>query len=348
MTALKNDSLIRALLRQSVDRTPIWILRQAGRYLPEYREVRARAKNFLTLCKTPELVCEVTLQPLARFDLDAAIIFSDILTIPEAMGLELEFIENQGPRFSDPVRSDGAVRALRQPTPDEDLAYVMDSIRLVRGELAGKVPLIGFAGSPWTLAVYMIEGAARRGFPAVRKMLDSRPQWLGALLDKLSVAVEAHLNAQIEAGVQCVMIFDTWGGILSDDEYLQFSLGPTRRVVEQVARESEGGVVPLILFTKSGGRWLEVMAHSGCDALGIDHETDMREARRRVGDRVALQGNLDPAVLCESPEVIGKHARKILDEFGEGPGHVFNLGHGITPDVPPEHVATLVEVVHRA
>ncbi len=347
MAALKNDRLIRALLRQPVDKTPIWIMRQAGRYLPEYRAVRARAKNFLTLCKTPELVCEVTLQPLARFDLDAAIIFSDILTIPEAMGLELEFRENRGPGFNRPVRDDKAVRALKQPAPAEDLAYVMDSIRLVRGELDGKVPLIGFAGSPWTLAVYMVEGAANRDFKIIKAMLREQPQVLGALLDKLSAAVAAHLNAQIEAGAQCVMIFDTWGGLLRDAEYSTFSLAPTKRAIEQLARESENGVIPRILFTKSAGRWLEAMADSGCDALGLDQATAIGEARRRVGDRVALQGNLDPAVLCETPEVIRKQARKVLDEFGEGPGHVFNLGHGITPDVPPENVAVLIEAVHR-
>ena len=347
MTAPEDRRLIRALLRQPVDRTPIWIMRQAGRYLPEYRRARARVGSFMALCKTPELACEVSLQPLSRFDLDAAIIFSDILTIPEAMGLEIEFRENGGPRFNNPVRDDRAVRALRQPVPAEDLAYVMDAIRLVRGALAGRVPLIGFAGSPWTLAVYMIEGSGSRRFPVAGEMLRERPRLLAALLDKLSAAVAAHLNAQIEAGAQCVMIFDTWGGILSDDDYARFSLEPTRRVVGQLAREAGGCVVPRILFTRSRGRWLEAMADSGCDALGIDQETDMREARRRVGDRVALQGNLDPAVLRESPDVIRERARRVLDEFGEGAGHVFNLGHGITPDVPPEHVAALVEAVRR-
>ncbi len=347
MATLKNDRLIRALLRQPVDTTPIWIMRQAGRYLPEYRKVRARAKNFLTLCKTPELVCEVTLQPLKRFDLDAAIIFSDILTIPEAMGLELEFVENSGPRFNAPVRNGKAVRSLRQPVPEDDLAYVMDSIRLVRRELDGKVPLIGFSGSPWTLAVYMIEGAANRDFGVIKAMLHEQPQLLGELLEKLSAAVAAHLNAQIKAGAQCVMVFDTWGGILPDDEYTPFSLEPTKRAISKLTRTHDDGAVPKILFTKSEGRWLEAMADSGCDALGLDSMVNIGEARNRVGDRVALQGNLNPEVLCKAPEVIRREAHKILDDFGEGSGHVFNLGHGITPDTPPDNVAVLIDAVRR-
>ena len=345
MSKLKNDCLIRALLRKSVDMKPIWIMRQAGRYLPEYRRLRERAGSFLALCKTPELACEATLQPLARFDLDAAIIFSDILTIPEAMGMQLEFVENGGPRFTAPVRDEKAVCALRFPAPEEGLDYVLESIRLVRNELDGKVPLIGFTGSPWTLAVYMVEGAGG-SFDIVMAMLRERPQLLGTLLEKLSDAVAAHLNAQIRAGAQCVMLFDTWGGILSDDQYVAFSLEPTKRVFEQLPRMHDALAVPRILFTKSGGRRLEEMAGSGCDALGLDHEADIAEARRRVGDRVALQGNLDPAVLLEPPEAIRDKAHRILRDFGDGPGHVFNLGHGITPDVPPDHVAALVEAVH--
>ena len=348
MTVLKNDRLIRALLRQTVDTTPIWIMRQAGRYLPEYRKVREHVKDFLTLCKTPELACKVTLQPLERFDLDAAIIFSDILTIPEAMGLELKFIENSGPRFTTPIRDNKALRMLRQPRPEEDLAYVMDSIRLVRHELDGRVPLIGFTGSPWTLAVYMVEGAASRDFTAIKAMLHEQPQLLHTLLEKLSVAVAAHLNAQIEAGAQCVMIFDTWGGILSDEQYPSFSLEPIKQAVAQLTREKEGSTVPRILFTKSGGRWLEDMASCGCDALGLDHAVNIGEARQRVGNQVALQGNLDPAVLLQTPDVIRREALKILDDFGTTPGHVFNLGHGITPDVPPENVAILIETVHQS
>ncbi len=347
MALLKNDRLIRALSRQAVDTTPIWIMRQAGRYLPEYRKMRAQAKSFLTLCQTPELACEVTLQPLRRFDLDAAIIFSDILTIPAAMGLELEFRETGGPRFNTPVRDEQAIRALRQPVPEDDLAYVMDAIRLVRHELDGKVPLIGFAGSPWTLAVYMVEGAASREFDIIGAMLREQPQLLGTLLEKLSDAVAAHLNAQIEAGAQCVMIFDTWGGILPDDQYLPFSLAPTRRAIEQLTRAREDNPVPCILFTKGAQQRLEAMADSGCDALGLDHTVNIGAARRRVGDRVALQGNLDPAVLCEPAETVRREARKILDDFGAGPGHVFNLGHGITPDVPPENVAVLIEAVRH-
>ncbi len=347
MATLQNDRLIRALLRQPVDTTPIWIMRQAGRYLPEYRKVRARAKDFLTLCKTPELACQVSLQPLERFDLDAAIIFSDILTIPEAMGLDLRFVENQGPRFKTPVRDEKTLLALRQPVPEDDLAYVLEAIRLVRRELGGKVPLIGFTGSPWTLAVYMVEGAANRDFNVIKAMLNERPELLDALLKELSAAVAAHLNAQIEAGAQCVMIFDTWGGILPDDRYSAFSLEPTKKAVEKLERVHGEDVIPRILFTKSKGRWLEEMAESGCDALGLDQAVNIGEARRRVGDRVALQGNLDPAVLHKPPEAIRKEARRILDDFGSGTGHVFNLGHGITPAVPPENVSVLIEAVRQ-
>ena len=347
MGELRNHRLIDALLKRPVDRTPVWIMRQAGRYLPEYRRVRAQAKDFLTLCKTPELVCEVTLQPLGRFDFDAAIIFSDILVVPEAMGLELEFVDGQGPRFQNPVRDEKALAALRQPVPGEDFSYVLDAIRLVRGELGGKVPLIGFVGSPWTLAVYMIEGASGGDFSRITKMMRERPRLLGSLLEKLSDAVAAHLNAQIEAGVQCVMIFDTWGGVLSDSEYLSFSLEPTKRAVGKLYRVNENRTVPRVLFTKSGGRWFEEMADSGCDALGIDQESNIGEARRRVGDKVALQGNLDPAVLRESPRRVREEARRIIHDFGPGPGHVFNLGHGITPDAALENVVALVEAVHR-
>ena len=275
-----NHRLIDALLKRPVDTTPIWIMRQAGRYLPEYRRLRARVKDFLTLCKTPELVCEVTLQPLERFDFDAAIIFSDILVIPEAMGLVLEFVDGQGPVFRNPVRDEKALAALRQPVPEEDLAYVLDAIRLVRHELDEKVPLIGFVGSPWTLAVYMVEGASGRDFGEIMKMTRERPDLLRLLLEKLSDAVAAHLNAQIKAGVQCVMIFDTWGGVLSDDEYLRFSLGPTRRAVEKLLRTNGTEVIPRILFTRSKGRWFEEMVDSGCDALGIDQESDIEDVRK--------------------------------------------------------------------
>ena len=347
MAALKNDRLIRALLKRSVDTTPIWIMRQAGRYLPEYRKVRARAKNFLTLCQTPELACEVTLQPLRRFDLDAAIIFSDILTIPAAMGLELEFHEGSGPRFAAPLRDETSIRALGPAQPEDKLTYVMDAVRMVRRELDGKVPLIGFAGSPWTLAVYMIEGRAQRNFAAVGAMLREQPRLLHLLLNQLSAAVAAHLNAQIEAGAQCVMVFDSWGGILDDGSYTDFSLRPIRRVFEQLTREKDGHTIPNILFTKSAGRWLEQTAGCGCNALGLDHAVNIGEARRRVGDRVALQGNLDPAVLRQTPHAIRTQARKVLDDFGGGNGHVFNLGHGITPDVPPDNVAHLIEAVRQ-
>ena len=347
MPPLKNDRLIKALLKQPVDTTPIWIMRQAGRYLPEYRKIRAQVKDFLTLCKTPELVCEVTLQPINRFDFDAAIIFSDILTIPEAMGIELEFVENHGPRFKNPVRDEKAITALRQPTPEEDLDYALNSIKLVRRELNGKVPLIGFVGSPWTLATYMVEGTSNKDFKLIIKMMHEQPQLLNNLLKKLSTAIAAYLNAQIKAGAQCVMIFDTWGGILPGDKYLTFSLEPTKQAIAKLIRYHENEKIPCILFTKSKGRWLEAMADSGCDALGLDQASNIREARKRVGNKVALQGNLDPAVLCKSPQIIRQEAWKILNDFGKNTGHVFNLGHGITPDVPPENVAVLIEAVHQ-
>ncbi|HEX6549297.1 MAG TPA: uroporphyrinogen decarboxylase [Gammaproteobacteria bacterium] len=346
-TTLQNDLLLRALLRQPVERTPIWIMRQAGRYLPEYRATRARAGSFIKLMSTPELACEVTLQPINRFPLDAAILFSDILTIPSAMGLGLHFVEGEGPAFEHPVQEARAVAKLGLPDPETDLRYVMDAVRLIRRELAGRVPLIGFAGSPWTLATYMVEGRSSREFARIKTLLYQEPATLHALLAKLADAVTRYLNAQISAGAQAVMVFDTWGGTLAAAAYREFSLHYMSRIVAGLTREQDGRRVPVILFTKGGGGWLEAMAGSGCDALGIDWTQDIGEARRRVGNTVALQGNLDPAVLHASPEHIREQVATVLKDFGHGSGHVFNLGHGITQDVKPEHAAALVAAVHE-
>lgn len=346
MTRLENDTLLRALLRRPVDHTPVWIMRQAGRYLPEYRAIRTRAGSFLDLCRNTELACEVTLQPLDRFPLDAAILFSDILTIPDAMGLGLFFTEGEGPGFRRPIRNDADVRRLAVPDMEDDLGYVMDAVGLIRRELDGRVPLIGFSGSPWTLAVYMIEGGATKSFSRSKAMLFDRPDLMHLLLTKLAAAVTAYLNAQVARGAQVVMIFDTWGGVLTPHDYREFSLGYMTRIVAGLTREAEGRRVPVILFTKGGGQWLERMADSGCDALGIDWTADLAAARRLVGQRVALQGNLDPAMLYAAPERIRTMVGRVIADYGVGPGHVFNLGHGIPPDVEPDHVAALVEAVH--
>ncbi len=348
MFQLKNDRLLKAISREPVDMTPVWIMRQAGRYLPEYRSVRARAGSFVNLCKTPELACEVTLQPLRRYALDAAIIFSDILTIPDAMGLGLEFIEGQGPVFAHPIRNENAINRLSVPDL-EKLKYVYDAIRMVRHELAGQVPLIGFCGSPWTLAAYMIEGESRSGFPRVLKMMQEEPFLLHNLLDVLAQSVSAHLNAQIEAGVQVVMLFDTWGGLLDTPNYEEFSLYYVKQITANLLRNynNNNSKIPLILFTKGGSRWLEQMATSGCDVIGVDWEVSLGEARSRVGSRVALQGNMNPGVLLESPEAVRKEVERVLSSYGQGSGHVFNLGHGITPDVPPDNVKVLVDAVHE-
>ena len=348
MSELQNDRLLRALTRQPVDRTPVWIMRQAGRYLPEYRATRARAGSFMDLCRNPELACEVTLQPLERFPLDAAILFSDILTVPDAMGLGLYFTAGEGPRFERPVRDEAAIRALPVPDPEDELGYVMDAVRTIREALAGRVPLIGFSGSPWTLATYMVEGGGARTFARTKALMFDRPELMELLLDRLVAAVTAYLNAQVAAGAQALMIFDTWGGMLTGRDYRRFSLGPMRRIVEGLVREHEGRRVPVVLFTKGGGLWLEDMAASGCDALGLDWTVDIGSARRRVGDQVALQGNMDPCVLYASPERIRREVAEILAAFGPGPGHVFNLGHGIHPDIDPGHVAALVEAVHAS
>jgi uroporphyrinogen decarboxylase len=347
MYQLKNDRLLRALLREPVDVTPVWLMRQAGRYLPEYRATRQRAGSFLELCKTPELACEVTLQPLERFDLDAAILFSDILTIPDAMGLGLYFAEGEGPHFEHPVRTEADIGALALPDPEEELGYVLEAVRVIRRELGGRVPLIGFAGSPWTLMTYMVEGGGTKTFSRVRGLMYENPSAMHSLLGKVAAAVAAYLNAQIAAGAQAVMIFDTWGGILSTRHYREFSLEYMGQIVEQLVREREGRRVPAILFTKGGNTWLDDMAQTGCDALGLDWTIELSEARRRVGDRVALQGNLDPWALYAPPERIREEVAAVLASYGSGPGHVFNLGHGITPDIDPEHVTVLVEAVHE-
>lgn len=345
-TSLKNDLLLRALLREKTPRTPVWIMRQAGRYLPEYRETRARAGSFIDLMSTPELACEVTLQPLNRFPLDAAILFSDILTIPAAMGLGLHFVEGEGPAFERPVRDLASISKLGVPDPETELRYVMDAVRLIRQTLAGRVPLIGFAGSPWTLACYMVEGGSSKDFSRIKSMLYREPQLLQKLLDILTRSVTLYLNAQIAAGAQAVMLFDTWGGALTPAAYKEFSLQYMSAIVRGLTRESEGRRVPVVLFTKGGGAWLEDMAESGCDALGVDWTQDLAEARRRVGDKVALQGNLDPSALYAPPETIRDLVWKTLAQYGHGSGHVFNLGHGIHTDISPDHVAAMVTAVH--
>ena len=338
--------LLRAARGESVERPPVWMMRQAGRYLPEYRATRARAGSFLDLCKNPELACEVTIQPLERFPLDAAILFSDILTIPDAMGLGLYFGEGEGPRFERPVRSKAEVDALGVPDPEGELRYVMDAVRTIRRELDGRVPLIGFSGSPWTLATYMIEGGSTKNFALSKGMMFDQPALMHALLGKLADSVTGYLNAQIAAGAQAVQIFDTWGGTLTPRDYKAFSLDYMQRIVNGLTREADGRKVPVILFTKGGGQWLEAMADTGADALGLDWTTDIGEARERVGHRVALQGNLDPSTLYASPEVIRRSVAEILAGYGKGSGHVFNLGHGIHPEIPPEHAAAFVEAVH--
>jgi uroporphyrinogen decarboxylase len=344
--ALQNDRYLRAILREPVDMTPIWVMRQAGRYLPEYRATREKAGNFLNLCKTPELACEVTLQPINRFPLDASILFSDILTIPDAMGLGLYFSEGEGPKFSNPIKNKADIDRIGIPDPETDLRYVMDAVRLIRQELQGRVPLIGFSGSPWTLATYMIEGGSAKVFANTKSLMFDRPDLMHALLEKLATSVALYLNAQVAAGAQALMIFDTWGGMLTSRDYREFSLRYMRRIVEQLTRENEGRRVPVTLFTKGGAQWMESIADTGCDGIGLDWTIEIGEARRRVGDRVGLQGNMDPCVLYASPERIRQEVAEILASYGQGSGHVFNLGHGIHPTINPDHTAALIEAVH--
>lgn len=347
MSRPRNDTLLRALLRQPTEYTPVWLMRQAGRYLPEYNETRRRAGSFLDLCRNPQLATEVTLQPLARYDLDAAILFSDILTVPDAMGLGLYFAEGEGPKFERPLREEWEIRDLAVPDPYTSLRYVMDAVAEIRRALDNSVPLIGFSGSPFTLACYMIEGGASDDFRRVKTMLYDRPDLLHHVLDVTARAVTGYLNAQIESGAQAVMIFDTWGGVLSHAAYREFSLAYMERILGELTREHDGQRVPSVVFTKGGGLWLEAIAGTGCDAVGLDWTVDIGEARTRVGDRVALQGNLDPMALFAQPEIVAREARKVLDSYGPGPGHVFNLGHGISQFTPPGNVSVLVNTVHE-
>jgi uroporphyrinogen decarboxylase len=345
---LQNDTFLRALLRQPTDYTPVWLMRQAGRYLPEYRATRARAGSFMDLAKSPDFATEVTLQPIDRYRLDASILFSDILTVPDAMGLGLYFADGEGPRFERPVRTEAEVRALAVPDM-ESLDYVFKAVTQIRGALNGRVPLIGFSGSPWTLACYMVEGSGSREFHTVKKMLYSRPDLMHHLLDINAQAVAQYLNAQIDAGAQAVMIFDSWGGALADGAYQQFSLDYMRQVVSRLQRDKDGVRIPSIVFTKGGGLWLDEMAGIGADALGLDWTVNLGRARALVGDRVALQGNLDPAILFAAPEQIRAEVERSLTAYGKpapGSGHVFNLGHGISQFTPPESVSAMVEAVH--
>lgn len=347
MSELKNDRFLRALLRQPVDQTPVWMMRQAGRYLPEYRATRQQAGSFLDLCKNTELACEVTMQPLRRYPMDAAILFSDILTIPDALGLGLYFEEGEGPRFRKTVRSEADLAGLNSFTADDDLDYVMAAVRTIRRELNGRVPLIGFSGSPWTLATYMVEGGSSKDFARVKTMAYDRPELMHQLLSLLADAVGDYLAAQIRAGAQAVQIFDTWGGSLSAAGYQEFSLQYMQRVISRLPTEADGRQVPVIVFSKGGGQWLEVISTCGAQAVGIDWTTDIGLARQRIGKKVALQGNMDPSMLFASPARIREEVGAILAAYGNGPGHVFNLGHGITPGVNPDHVTAFVDAVQE-
>ncbi|WP_018624031.1 uroporphyrinogen decarboxylase [Kangiella aquimarina] len=344
---LKNDRYIKACLQQPVDRTPIWMMRQAGRYLPEYRQLRAEAGSFMDLCTNPELACEVTLQPLRRYPLDAAILFSDILTIPDAMGLGLYFTPGEGPAFRKPVRSEADVKALPIPDPYQELKYVTDAVSTIRRELKGEVPLIGFSGSPWTLATYMVEGGTTKNFSEVKGLMYKEPAIMHQLLDKLADSIIVYLNAQVESGAQALMIFDTWGGVLSPRDYQEFSLRYMQKIVDGLKREHEGQQIPVTLFTKGGGAWLDIMAATGCDCLGVDWTTDLADARAKVAGKVALQGNMDPSILYASDERIREEVATILASYGKGSGHVFNLGHGIHQTVEPEKAGVFIQSVHE-
>ena len=345
MTELINDRFLRALRREPVDRTPLWMMRQAGRYLPEYRATRADAGSFMALCSNPELACEGTLQPLRRYAMDAAILFSDILTIPDAMGLGLYFTEGEGPKFERPLKNHAEIKALEPQRAVSELRYVMDAVSLIRRELKGSVPLIGFSGSPWTLATYMIEGGSSKDFAKTKRMAFNEPEAMHMLLGKLAEAVALYLSEQIAQGAQIVQIFDTWGGALSHGAYREFSLRYMQEIIQRLPREADGRPVPVIVFTKGGGQWLETIADCGADAVGLDWTTDIGEARARVGDKVTLQGNMDPAMLFAQPERIRAEVASILERFGSGSGHIFNLGHGITPGVDPDHVLAMVDAV---
>lgn len=345
MNDLTHSLFIRSLNKKSVERTPVWMMRQAGRYLPEYRKTREQAGDFLSLCKTPDLACEVTLQPLRRFSFDAAILFSDILTIPDAMGLGLHFVEGEGPQFTNPLHTLQDIERLSIPNAADELSYVMDAVKLIRREMPGDLPLIGFSGSPWTLACYMVEGKSSRDFKRVLRLMYDEPASMHQLLTKLSHSVCDYLDQQVLNGVNALMIFDTWGGILSTLNYEEFSLNYMQNIVSHLKIKHPH--IPIILFTKGGGKWLKLQSATGCDALGLDWTIELSAAREEVGERVALQGNLDPTVLLTSPACIRSHVKQILGSYGYGAGHVFNLGHGITPDVPPEHVQVMVEAVRE-
>ncbi len=345
MAELQNDRFLKALLKQPVDRTPVWMMRQAGRYLPEYRATRTKAGSFMDLCKNKELACEVTLQPLERYPLDAAILFSDILTIPDAMGLQLRFAEGEGPIFDKPIKTQADVDRLFIPDMASELSYVTDAVSTIRTALNGSIPLIGFSGSPWTLATYMVEGGSSKQFGKVKGMMFEQPKMMHQILDILADSVIAYLNAQIEAGAQVVQIFDTWGGILTPRDYKAFSLNYMEKIVSGLIKEQEGRKVPCILFTKGGGQWLNAMADTGANCLGIDWTMDMADARAQVGDRVSLQGNMDPTILYASPERVREEVKTVLESFGKGNGHIFNLGHGIHPGIDPETVDAFINAV---
>ncbi|GAA4358450.1 uroporphyrinogen decarboxylase [Kangiella marina] len=345
--SLVNDRYIKATLQQETDRTPIWMMRQAGRYLPEYRQLRAEAGSFMDLCTNPELACEVTMQPLRRYPLDAAILFSDILTIPDAMGLGLYFTPGEGPAFKKTVRDAQTVKALPIPDPNQELKYVTDAVSTIRRELKGSVPLIGFSGSPWTLATYMVEGGTTKNFSEVKGLMYESPQVMHQLLDKLADSIIVYLNAQVEAGAQALMIFDTWGGVLTPRDYQEFSLHYMAKIIDGLQREKDGQKIPVTLFTKGGGKWLDLMAATGCDCLGVDWTTDLKEARQRVAGKTALQGNMDPSMLYASDDRIREEVETILASYGHGNGHVFNLGHGIHQTVNPEKAGVFINAVHE-
>ena len=345
---LQNDVFLRALKREPVPYTPLWLMRQAGRYLPEYRECRATAGSFMGLATNHEYACEVTLQPIRRFDLDASILFADILLIPDAMGLDLEFITGEGPRFAKPVDSEERVAEIQVPDM-EKLRYVFDAVTLIRKELGGKVPLIGFAGSPWTVACYMVEGGSTREYRKIKTMMYQRPDLLKQILEITANATAIYLNEQIKAGAQAVMIFDSWGGVLPDGLFQQFSLAYTQKVIDSLTRQHEGEDIPVIAFTKGGGLWIDQIANTGADAVGLDWTMSLARARQVTGDKVALQGNIDPMALFGTEESLRQEARRVIDDFGHvgAGGHVFNLGHGISQFTNPEQVAVLVDEVHN-
>jgi len=351
MSESNNDLYLRVLRGEKVERTPIWVMRQAGRYLPEYRATRKQAGDFLTLCKTPELACEVTLQPIDRFGLDAAILFSDILTIPDAMGLGLVLEEGIGPVFSRPIQSSADINRLTVPDPEQDLGYVMNAIRLVRTTLDGRVPLIGFSGSPWTLASYMVEGKGSKEFRLIKGLMFEDPKAAHKLLQIVTDSVIEYLKAQVVAGAQSLMLFDTWGGMLSTADFKQFSLAYMQQIVTALKSDELSQHIPIVLFTKGGGQWLEIMADTGCDGLGLDWTVDMAAAKSRVGHRVVLQGNMDPVVMNTAKAQVGEQAEKVLQAYGlheaADKGHIFNLGHGIQPFAKPENMQALVSTVQR-